>query len=110
MKQIEGYKTYIIAIAISMLGVANHLGYVDDATFKMILALLGSGGLMTLKAGMNRTERKSEAALNGVTYLAGNFTQSKVAYNQAKTPPVNERVQGVGITSVDPKGNPGKKY
>jgi hypothetical protein len=99
MDSLQGYKTYIVAGLIGLTAVANHFKWIDDDTFKTIIGLLAGTGLATISAKMNRTETKSEAALNGVTYLAGNYTQSKYDMNRAKINPPAERIQGQGIVT-----------
>lgn len=110
MDALQGYKTYIIALAIGMLATAHKLGYLDDQSFNLILTLLGSGGLATLAAKMNRTEVKSEAALNTaktlVNIASGEYGRQSVQNIQ------NARTGIVGgmNQTLDPRGNPGKKY
>jgi len=52
METFRGYKTYIIAILIGVLATGHALGYVDDTSFQTFTALLASGGLMALRAGV----------------------------------------------------------
>jgi|PlaIllAssembly_1097288.scaffolds.fasta_scaffold00292_6 uncharacterized membrane protein len=51
---LQGYKTYIIAAITALVTVAHSLGYIDDATYQTILALLASLGGATLAAKINR--------------------------------------------------------
>ena len=51
---LQGYKSYIVAILTGVLTVAHSLGYIDDATFQTLLALLGSGAIATVAAKINR--------------------------------------------------------
>jgi hypothetical protein len=50
MESLQGYKTYIIAIAIGVVTIIHHLGYIDAATFATLLGLLNAGGLGSLRA------------------------------------------------------------
>lgn len=56
MKNLQGYKTYILAAAIAGVVLAKQLGYLDETTANTILTLLGAGTASTLAAKMNRTE------------------------------------------------------
>ena len=49
-KFLKGYKTYIIAALTASLTLAHSLGYIDEATYQTLLALLGAGGLTTVAA------------------------------------------------------------
>ena len=51
---VKGYKTYLSAGGIAAITLLHALGYIDDATFQMLLGLLGAGGLAALRAGVGR--------------------------------------------------------
>ena len=51
---LAGYKTYIIAALSAVLVVVHTLGYIDEATYQGLLALLAAGGLSTVAAKINR--------------------------------------------------------
>jgi len=51
---LKGYKTYIVAILIAIAGAAYSLGYIDEATYQLILTLLGAGAIGTMAAKVNR--------------------------------------------------------
>jgi hypothetical protein len=50
---LKGYKTYIIAALTAILTLLHSLGYIDEATFQTLLALLASGGLTTVAMKIN---------------------------------------------------------
>ena len=54
LMQLRGFKTYIMAALMGALTVAKALGYVDDATYQTLMALLGAGALTTVAAKINR--------------------------------------------------------
>ena len=56
MGWLTGYKTYIIAALTAALTLAHSLGYIDEATFQTLLALLGAGGISTVAAKINRMQ------------------------------------------------------
>lgn len=53
-KMFAGYKTYIVAALSAALVVVHTLGYIDEATYQSLLALLAAGGLTTVAAKINR--------------------------------------------------------
>lgn len=55
---LQGYKTYIIAVLTGAVTVLYALGKIDEATRDMLLGLLGSGGLATVAAKINRYREK----------------------------------------------------
>lgn len=55
-EMLKGYKSYIIAILLAAAGVLHSLGYIDDATYQAILALLGAGAISTVAAKINRLQ------------------------------------------------------
>jgi hypothetical protein len=57
MQTLQGKKTYIVATVAGIALVAHLLGYIDRETFQAVLVALGIGGIVTLKAGMNRIEK-----------------------------------------------------
>ena len=56
-EMLQGYKTYIIAILCGVVTVAKMLGYIDDATYNTLMALLASGGIATVAAKINRLNK-----------------------------------------------------
>jgi hypothetical protein len=50
---LKGYKTYIIAALTAALTLLRALGYIDEATYQTLLALLGAGGLTTVAMKIN---------------------------------------------------------
>ena len=53
MGWLKGYKTYIIAALTAALTLAHSLGYIDEATYQSLLALLGAGAVSTVAAKIN---------------------------------------------------------
>ena len=51
----DGYKTYIVAGFIALAVFAKTMGWIEQATFEIILGLLGAGGLATLRAGVKKS-------------------------------------------------------
>ena len=51
---LQGYKSYIVAALTAAVTVAHMLGYIDDATYQTLLALLGAGAVGTVAAKINR--------------------------------------------------------
>lgn len=54
MHFLKGKKTYLVAIAIVALTGLKTLEVIDDETFKTIVALLGAGGLATMRAAVEK--------------------------------------------------------
>lgn len=54
----EGYKSYLVAIAIVAVTFAWQLNYLDDNTANTLFILLGAGGLATMSAKVNRIDKK----------------------------------------------------
>ena len=57
MTLLPGYKTYFIAILTATITLLHKLGRIDDAMFKTLMALLGSGALATVSAKINRLQK-----------------------------------------------------
>lgn len=55
-EMLKGYKTYIIAALIAILAGLKAMGYIDEATYQTLLALLGAGGLSTVAAKISRMQ------------------------------------------------------
>jgi hypothetical protein len=53
---LKGYKTYIVAALTAIVTLLHSLGYIDDATYKSLLALLGAGAFSTVAAKINRIQ------------------------------------------------------
>lgn len=51
---LQGYKTYLIAALTAAVTLLHALGYIDEATFQTLMALLGSGAIATVAAKVNR--------------------------------------------------------
>jgi hypothetical protein len=51
---LKGYRTYLIATGIGLATVAKHLGWIDAPIYDTLLALMGAGGLATLRAGCKK--------------------------------------------------------
>jgi len=48
--KLKGKRTYIIAVLIGVLSAAKFLGYVDEGSFEVFVALLTGGGIAALRA------------------------------------------------------------
>lgn len=55
-EMLKGYRTYIIAAIIAILAGLHAMGYIDEATYQTLLALLGAGGLSTVAAKIGRIQ------------------------------------------------------
>ena len=51
---LQGYKTYLVAALMGALTVLKALGYIDEATYQTLMALLGAGAVGTVAAKINR--------------------------------------------------------
>src|SRR5690606_14667519 len=51
---LKGYKTYIVAILAGVVTAFHAMGYIDDATYQTLMALLGAGAVGTVAAKINR--------------------------------------------------------
>jgi hypothetical protein len=60
-EMLKGYKTYIIAALIAVLAGLHAMGYIDEATYQTLLALLGAGGLSTVSAKVNKIQEDIKA-------------------------------------------------
>lgn len=56
--KLQGFKTYIVAALMGALTVLKALGYIDDATYQTLMALLGAGAVTTVAAKINRFGNK----------------------------------------------------
>lgn len=52
MEILHGKKTYLIAIGLGIVATVNSLGWITPEQHQLLLALLGSGGLAALRAGV----------------------------------------------------------
>ncbi len=52
MNFLEGKKTYILAVAALVIIGANLLGFVDEVTANTLLAVLGFGSVISLRAAI----------------------------------------------------------
>ena len=52
LESLQGYRTYIIAILIVLIGVVKKLGYIDSDVFQLTVTTLLGGGLATLRAAV----------------------------------------------------------
>lgn len=58
MKQLDGKKTYIVALLAGALTAFHIIGYVDSEVYLSLMGALGAGGLATLRDGVSKAERK----------------------------------------------------
>lgn len=56
LKQLQGYKTYLTAVAVFIVGGLQASGKIDDATAQQLLAFLGGLGLITLRAAVAKSQ------------------------------------------------------
>jgi hypothetical protein len=63
---LKGYKTYIVAALTAIVTLLHSLGYIDDAMYKALLALLGAGAVSTVAAKINRIQVDIDTKLNKV--------------------------------------------
>ncbi len=52
--KIDGKKTYIVALAIVIVGAIQTAGWIDGQTAQMAWAALGAGGLAALRHGVEK--------------------------------------------------------
>lgn len=64
MNWLKGYKTYIVAILTAVITVLHSLGYIDDALYQTLLALLGAGAIGTVAAKINRIQGEINNKVN----------------------------------------------
>lgn len=57
---LQGFKSYIIAAMAAAVTVAHMLGYIDEAMFQSLMALLGAGAVTTVAAKLNRAAQERE--------------------------------------------------
>ena len=55
---IQGYKSYIVGVLTAAVTFAHIMGYIDDALYQSLLALLAAGGLSTVAAKINRLGKR----------------------------------------------------
>jgi len=69
---LHGYKTYIVAVLLAILAALKALGYIDEATYQALIALLGAGAVSTVAAKINRiqTEIKDNEAKRVLTDIS----------------------------------------
>lgn len=58
VERLKGIKTYLVAAAVGVLAVLQHLGYVDASMYATLLGLLGAGGLAALRDGVESSKKK----------------------------------------------------
>lgn len=51
---LNGKKTYLVAVAIGLVAVGQHLGWIDSATAQTLFGLLGAGGFAAVRSGLTR--------------------------------------------------------
>ena len=54
MRVLSGYKTYIAAVLMVIVGGLYQQGFIDDTTFKSLEAIILGGGLAALRAGVKK--------------------------------------------------------
>ncbi len=56
----SGYRTYIIAVLIGGVAVAQYLGFISHEIAAMLYGLLGGGGLATTRTAIAKVEKQVE--------------------------------------------------
>ena len=56
-EMLAGYKSYIIAALIAVLAGLHAMGYIDEATYQTLLALLGAGAIGAVSAKVNAIKK-----------------------------------------------------
>lgn len=56
IKKLQGYKTYLTAVAVFVVGGLQAAGKLDPETAQQLLAFLGGLGLITLRAAVAKAE------------------------------------------------------
>ncbi len=51
---LKGKKTYLVALGVAGVTFLYQMQWIDESTYKMLLGILNSMGLMTLAAKINR--------------------------------------------------------
>ena len=54
MLNVNGWKTYACALIAAFAVFAKALGWIDEATYQVIIGLSGAGGLAALRAGVTK--------------------------------------------------------
>jgi hypothetical protein len=57
---LSGYKTYIVAGLAGALTIAHALGYIDSDGYATLMALLGAGGVATVRAAIAKSTPPAE--------------------------------------------------
>lgn len=52
-------KTYLVAILAAALTGLKYAGLIDDATYQLLMGLLGSGAVATVRAAISKVERNT---------------------------------------------------
>lgn len=53
---LQGYRTYLAALAIGVAAAAHYLGYLNDVVYQSLLGILGGGGLAALRAAVKKPQ------------------------------------------------------
>lgn len=59
---LAGYKSYIIAALAAGVQFMFSMGYIDEATYQMLMGLLGAGAVGTVAAKINRLQKDIDAS------------------------------------------------
>jgi hypothetical protein len=63
-EMLKGFKSYIVAAVAAAVTVAHMLGYIDEAMFQSLMALLGAGAVTTVAAKLNRATNERRENFN----------------------------------------------
>jgi hypothetical protein len=59
-------KPIVVVVLILAAGVLQYKGVIDQATFNVVISVLGGGAIASLKSSQNRIERKTDRALRSL--------------------------------------------
>jgi len=90
---LNGWKTYVCAVALIGLSAAHSLGYISNDLYDILLPILGGGGLAALRSAVTKNGPRS--ILEGVSDLVTSAIQM-----QPPAQPPEAKPPAVGLTSL----------
>ena len=99
---LNGWKTYVCAVALIGLSAAHSLGYISNDLYDILLPILGGGGLAALRSAV--TKNGPQSVLEGVSDLvtAAIQMQPPAQPPDAKPPAVGLAALRSGVTKSGP--------
>ncbi len=76
MLDLQGKKTYIVAVVAAAATLLKYLGYLTDDGYQMIMGLLGAGGIATLAAKSNRIDKKLIIFIFAIIFSSATYAQT----------------------------------